>query len=85
VREELPPPLGVARDEQAARLAVVHAEPHAVGAEEREERDRDRAALHGPEHGAVEGERRIEHHGHAVAPEDAVGLEEVGEARGPVG
>src|SRR5438552_3406960 len=69
----------------ATRLAVVHAEPDAVGAEEREERNRDSAALHGPEDGTVKGERGIEHHGHAVALRDAVGFEEVGEAGGPGG
>src|SRR5436309_1506391 len=39
----------------------------------------------GPEDGAVEGERGLEHHGHAVARRHALGLEVVGEARGPVG
>src|SRR5207253_2853103 len=83
--EEPLPALGVAPDEQQARPAVVHAKPHAVGAEQREERDRDRTAFQDPEYGAVEGDRGIEHHGDAVALRDAVGLEEVGEARGPVG
>src|SRR5437016_4588257 len=82
---KLLPALGVARDEQQTRLAVVHAEPDAVGAKEREERNGDSAALHGPEDGTVEGERGIEHHGHAVALRDAVGFEEVGEAGGPGG
>src|SRR2546428_244450 len=83
--KNLLPALGVARDEQQTGLAVVHAEPDAVGAEEREERNRDSAALHGPEDGTVEGERGIEHHGHAVARRDAFGFEEVGEAGGPGG
>src|SRR5260221_671616 len=78
--EEPLPALGVAPDEQQARPAVVHAKPHAVGAEQREERDRDRTAFQDPEHGAVEGERGIEHHGDAVTLRDPVGLEEVGEA-----
>src|SRR5256885_2240594 len=83
--KNLLPALGVARDEQQTGLAVVHAEPDAVGAEEREERNRDSAALHSPEDGTVKGERGIEHHGHAVALRDAFGFEEVGEAGGPGG
>ena len=57
----------------------------ALGPEQREERHRDGAALHGAEHGAVERQRRLQHDGHALAAADAQLLEQVGEARRPLG
>ena len=66
--------------DQQLRRAVVHAQPDAVGPEQREERHGDRARLHRAEHRDVERARRLEHDGDAVARADAVLHEPVREA-----
>ena len=75
--------LGV-RDEEPRR-AVLDAEPHAIRAEQREERHGDGAPLDGAEERGVEGQRRLEHDRHAVARRHAAGREPVGEPRRPLG
>ena len=67
------------------RRAVLDAEAHAIGAEQREQRHRDGAPLDGAEEGGVEGQRGLEHDGHAVARRHAARGEEVGEPRRPLG
>jgi hypothetical protein len=62
-------------------MAVVDAQREAVGAEQREERHRDGAPLHRAEQRAVEGQRGLEHDGHAVAARHAGALQHLGEAR----
>ena len=44
-----------------------------------------RAPLDRAEEGAVEGQRGLEHDGHALAGADALGLQQIGEARRPGG
>ena len=53
--------------QQQLRRAVVDAQAHAVRAEQREQRHRDGAGLHGAEQRRVEGQRRLQHDGDAVA------------------
>jgi len=83
VREGRLPRRGITLDQQHPRLAVVEAQRHAVGTEQREERDGDRATLHGAEQRAVERQGRLQHDRDAVAALDAFTLEEVSEARRP--
>jgi hypothetical protein len=83
VGEQRLPALGIARDQQQARPTVVEAEGKALGAEEGEEGHGDGAALERAEKRAVEGQRRLQHDGHAVAGSDALRGEEVREARRP--
>jgi hypothetical protein len=79
--EAIPPARGVALDEQQLRMAIVDTKGQALGPEQGEERHGDGAALHGAEQRPVEGQRGLEHDGHAVAARDARLLEEVREAR----
>ena len=67
--------------DQQRGLAVLHAQPYAVGAEQREQRHGDRAALDHAEHRGIESARRLEHDRHPVAGLNALGLEPVREAR----
>ena len=85
VLEQRAPACGVALHDQQPRLGVVHAQRHPVRPEQREERDRDRAALHRAEERAVERQRWLEHDRDAIAAGDALTSQEVGEASRPPG
>src|SRR5262245_66253832 len=83
--EERLPAVGVLTHEEPAWRAVVEAEGQALGPEEREQRHGDGATLDGAEHGAVEGERRLQHDADPVATGHALTLEHAREARRPLG
>ena len=67
--------------DQQRGLAVLHAQPDAVGPEQREQRHRDRAALDDAKHRGVEGARGFEHDRHALAGPHALGFKPVRETR----
>ena len=67
--------------DQQRGLAVLHPQPYAVGAEQREQRHGNRAALDHAEHRGVEGARRLEHDRHPVAGLHAAGLQPVRQPR----
>ncbi len=73
------------RGDEQARRAVQHAQAHAVGAEQREQRHRDGAALHRAEQADIERQRRLQHERHAIALGDAARLQPMREARRPRG
>ncbi|MNQ90769.1 hypothetical protein D3C85_1061220 [compost metagenome] len=68
--------------DQHAGLAVLHAQPDAIRAEQGEQRHGNRAHLHCAEHRHVKRQRGLQHHRHTVAGADALVHQIVREARG---